>query len=57
MHRHTDELFLDNEPHGGGWGASHGQAGEAGMIWTLSGNFHDTTDTELSLWFEHSGNP
>lgn len=94
----TDDLFLDNEPHVGGWGASQGQDGEDGMIWTLSGNFHDmpievfeskfpariteygyrrdsggagrwrggngiireyqmTTDTELSLWFERSGNP
>ena len=94
----TDELFLDNEPHVGGWGASRGRDGEDGMIWTLSGNFHDmpievfeskfpariteygyrrdsagagrwrggngiireyrmTTDTELSLWFERSGNP
>ncbi len=95
---HTGELFLDNEPHVGGWGASRGQDGEDGMIWTLSGNFHDmpievfeskfparitdysyrqdsagagkwrggsgiireyrmTTDTEMSLWFERSGNP
>ncbi|WP_420612083.1 hydantoinase B/oxoprolinase family protein [Candidatus Spongiisocius sp.] len=94
----TEELFLDNEPHVGGWGASRGQDGEDGMIWTLSGNFHDmpievfeskfparitdygyrqdsagpgrwrggngiireyqmTTDTEMSLWFERSGNP
>ena len=37
----TDELFLDNEPHVGGWGASQGRDGEDGMIWTLSGNFHD----------------
>ena len=37
----TDGLFLDNEPHVGGWGASHGRDGEDGMIWTLSGNFHD----------------
>ena len=94
----TGELFLDNEPHVGGWGASKGRDGEDGMIWTLSGNFHDmpievfeskfpaliteygyrqdsagpgrwrggngiireyrmTTDTEMSLWFERSGNP
>ena len=94
----TDDLFLDNEPHVGGWGASQGRDGEDGMIWTLSGNFHDmpievfeskfpariteygyrqdsagpgkwrggngiireytmTTDTEMSLWFERSGNP
>ena len=37
----TNELFLENEPHVGGWGASVGQDGEDGMIWTLSGNFHD----------------
>ena len=37
----TNELFLDNEPHVGGWGASEGRDGEDGMIWTLSGNFHD----------------
>ena len=94
----TNDLFLDNEPHVGGWGASQGQDGQDGMIWTLSGNFHDmpievfeskfparvtdygfrqdsagpgrwrggngivreyqmTTDTEMSLWFERSGNP
>lgn len=94
----TGELFLDNEPHVGGWGASRGQDGQDGMIWTLSGNFHDmpievfeskfparitdysfrrdsagpgrwrggsgivreyemTADTEMSLWFERSGNP
>ena len=94
----TNGLFLDNEPHVGGWGASQGRDGEDGMIWTLSGNFHDmpievfeskfparitdygyrqdsagpgqwrggngiireyqmTTDTEMSLWFERSGNP
>ena len=94
----TGELFLDNEPHVGGWGASQGRDGEDGMIWTLSGNFHDmpievfeskfparitdysfrrdsagpgrwrggsgivreyqmTADTEMSLWFERSGNP
>ncbi len=94
----TGELFLDNEPHVGGWGASQGRDGQDGMIWTLSGNFHDmpievfeskfparitdysfrrdsagpgrwrggsgivreyemTADTEMSLWFERSGNP
>ncbi len=37
----TNELFLDNEPHVGGWGALQGRDGENGMIWTLSGNFHD----------------
>ena len=37
----TGELFLGNEPHVGGWGASQGRDGEDGMIWTLSGNFHD----------------
>ena len=37
----TGELFLENEPHVGGWGASLGRDGEDGMIWTLSGNFHD----------------
>ena len=37
----TNELFLENEPHVGGWGASVGRDGEDGMIWTLSGNFHD----------------
>ena len=37
----TDELFLDNEPHVGGWGTSLCGHGEDGMIWTLSGNFHD----------------
>ena len=37
----TNELFLDNEPHVGGWGASQGRDGQDGMIWTLSGNFHD----------------
>ena len=37
----TDEMFLDNEPHVGGWGASRGRDGQDGMIWTLSGNFHD----------------
>ena len=36
----TGELFLGNEPHVGGWGASQGRDGEDGMIWTLSGNFH-----------------
>ena len=97
-HPRTGDLFLDNEPHVGGWGASQGRDGEDGMIWTLSGNFHDmpievfeskfparitdytyrqdsavagrwrggngiireytmTTDTEMSLWFERSGNP
>lgn len=98
VHPRTNTLFLDNEPHVGGWGASSGRDGEDGMIWTLSGNFHDmpievfeskfparvteygyrqdsagagkwrggngiireyrmTTDTEMSLWFERSGNP
>ena len=97
-HPSTGDLFLDNEPHVGGWGASQGRDGEDGMIWTLSGNFHDmpievfeskfpariteygyrqdsagagrwrggngiireyqmTADTEMSLWFERSGNP
>ena len=37
----TGELFLSNEPHVGGWGAPQGRDGEDGMIWTLSGNFHD----------------
>ena len=40
-HPATGQLFLENEPHVGGWGASRGRDGQDGMIWSMSGSFKD----------------
>jgi N-methylhydantoinase B len=37
----TGRLFIENEPHIGGWGGSPGVDGADGMIWALSGAFRD----------------
>ena len=66
----TGELFLDNEPHVGGWGAKFpARITEYGYRQDSAGpgewrgdygvirEYTMTTDTEMSLWFERSANP